>query len=89
MIFPDNPEAMTHFVRCVRIAGLWPGGRASSVAGGAVQSRSSADSPSVAPSRGHLSSFNAKTRNASEISLAFRVFLSRLWESNPRPIHYE
>ncbi len=45
--------------------------------------------PSAAPSRGHLSSFNAKTRNASEISLAFRVFLSRLWESNPRPIHYE
>ena len=45
--------------------------------------------PSVAPLRGHVSSFNKKTRNASEISLAFRVFLSRLWESNPRPIHYE
>ena len=82
MIISDNPEAMTHFVRRDRIAGLWPGGRASPIAGGA-------DWPSVAPPRGHVSSFNAKTRNASEISLAFRVFLSRLWESNPRPIHYE
>ena len=82
VIFPDSPEAMTHFVRRDRIAGLWPGGRASPIAGGA-------DWPSAAPPRGHVSSFNKKTRNASEISLAFRVFLSRLWESNPRPIHYE
>ena len=59
MIFPDNPEAMTHFVRRDRIAGLWPGGRASPIAGGA-------DWPSAARSRGHVSSFNAKTRNASE-----------------------
>ena len=44
---------------------------------------------SAALPRGHVSSFNEKTRNASEISLAFRVILSRLWESNPRPIHYE
>ena len=24
VIFPDNPEAMTHFVRCDGIAGPWP-----------------------------------------------------------------
>ena len=90
MIISDNPEAMTHFVRRDRIAGLWPGGRASPIAGGADwPSVAPLPGRSVAPLRGHVSSFNKKTRNASEISLAFRVFLSRLWESNPRPIHYE
>ena len=34
-MLPDSPKAMTHFVRRDRIAGLWPGGRASPIAGGA------------------------------------------------------
>ena len=70
MIFSENPEAMTHFVRCDRITGPWPGGaeQALSLAEQALPGSRAAQPTgrAAAPSRGHVSGFNEKTRNTSE-----------------------
>ena len=87
MIFPDNPEAMTHFVRCTEVTSNAPPGSRATQPTGRAWPRYLAD-----PRPGHVATCPVSMRRPempAKLSLAFRVLLSRLWESNPRPIHYE